>query len=142
MDSNRKQYPLLDIGIPLLSLLIGYVLDILDRTLRTNFAETFQVIPAFVFLAALPVLVAIIFLVLAWYLFRKSLNQRRTAAAYIVFGAVGILMFASILVQLPGLDASIFAQVRAAVGHIAFGSTYWVSSFLLVTGIAGVLRKR
>ncbi len=142
METKRFQSSLLDIGIPLLSLILGYILDIIDRSLRTNFAENFQVYPTYFFLAALPILVAIIFLMLAWYLFRKTLNKRRTAAAYIVFGVIGILIFASILVQIPGLDASFFMEIRALVGHIAFGSTYWISSILLVTGIAGILGKR
>lgn len=142
METKFNRSTLFDIGIPLLSLLVGYIFDIIDRSLRTNFTETFQVYPTYFFLAALPILVAIIFLVLVWYLFRKTRNKGRTAAAYIVFGAIGIMIFASILVQLPGLDASFFMEVRAVVGHIAFGSTYWISSFLFVTGIAGILSKQ
>lgn len=142
METRRRLFTILDLSVPLLSLLIGYLFDRIDYSVRTNFAETFQRFPMLLSLATLPILTAAIALILVWYLFRKTQATRRAAAAYIVFGSIGVLLFASVFIQIPVLNSAIFKPIRLSLGRFGFGSIYWISSFLLVTGIAGVVMQR
>lgn len=143
MKTKTETSLLLHTLVAILAIAAGYVLDLASVTLRGQAAETFQFMPSVVFNLLLPIVIVLIFLGLVWYLYRYLSQSRPAAYFYLAIGLIGILAYVSIFVPaLPFLRIPIVQQFRTTVAQFGFGSAYYlISSFLLVFGIAGSMRK-
>lgn len=128
--------------VAILALLVGLGLDYAANGLRQMASSTFEFIPSVIFRMALPIILALIFLGLVWYLYRYLPHPRRAGFVYLAAGLIGMLTFVSVFLPvLPFLQLPAVRAFRMWIAQLGFGSFHLISGFLFVLGIAASVRK-
>ena len=130
--------------VVLVSIVVAYFIDKAVLVLQDYASSTFHFTYIIIFRLVVPIFAALLMLALVWYLFRFVVSPRKTAFIYVCFGLLGVISFASNFVSLPMfLRDTFISQFRASVSQLGFGSLYyWLSCYLLVLGIVGLVRKK
>ena len=143
MKAKGARSYLIHILVIISSLVLAYFIDTVELILEDYGSSTLQYYPSIIFRLVLPIIASFLMLSLTWYIFGYLESPRKAGYFYLFFGFVGVLSLASNFISLPlFLSETFVGQVRAKVGQFGFGSVfYWLSSFLIVLGIIGAVRK-
>ncbi len=106
--------------------------------------STFQVFPAYLFRAAVPLLQAAVMLALAWTLLIRLPPNRVAAIISIAAGCLILAAYLTIFTGFPvGMRDTLLGRFRLAIMDLGpQSSLYHLAAFWIVVGIAGLLRRR
>ena len=138
----KSDSPILIALVVVLVIVVGIGLDLAANGLGQKASTTFKFFPSVVFRMVLPIILALIFLGLIWFLYRYLPQSRQAAYFYLIAGLIGILIYASIFLPvLPFLQSPVVRNFRMWFAELGFGSYQMISGFLLTLGIAGLIRR-
>ena len=142
LNTNRSQSTAGHALVVILSLAAGYLLDLGTQSFQNKAAQTFRFGPSLVTRFLIPILLAALFLGLAWYLVRCVPSPQPAAFFFLAAGLIGIVATVSVFLPKPLFLKQLvflfeFWNMVARNGS----SFYLISSFLLVLGISGVFLR-
>ncbi len=144
MIRSRTPNPtLVAVCVLLFSLLIAWGTDWALGAMVQRAQSTFQVFPAYLFRAAVPLLQAVVMLVLAWMLLIRLPPNRVAAIIYIASGCLILAAYLTIITGFPvGLRDTLIGRFRLAIMDLGpHSSLYHLAAFCIILGLASLLRR-
>jgi hypothetical protein len=143
---NRSRYlspTLVAVGALLISLMITYGIDRALAVMVQRAQSTFQVFPAYLFRAAVPLLEAAVMLALAWMVLIRLLPSRVAAIISVATGCLIIGSYLTIFTGFPvGLRDTFIGTFRVAVMDLGpQSSLYHMAAFWIIIGLTSLVRR-
>lgn len=131
------------VGGLVLSLVLAYGADTIFGQLREQAQRTFHVIPAALFAAVMPLILAATMLALAWAILLRLPPSRAAAIIFLAAGSLVIGTYMTQFIGFPfGLRNTIIGQSRTAIMVLGTRSSlYHLASFWIVVGLACLMRR-